>query len=298
MVASGAITAQQADELRKSFSHANKDSEIFSESPRKTVPVWLVGMAIVFFLLLTFILLSIGMDTDNNEIIQDVTQTINQPGEVGHMNKSLQSSLFFGVIILVPLIVIIMVFILSYNNLVNKEEQVLNSWAQIQSNLQRRSDLIPNLVSTVKSFMEHEKDVYSEVTKNRSADLTEVISELEKLGTNTRRNISKEQLSDENLIKTLAAEQARIGQHINKLMGVVENYPTLASADNFMALQAQLEGTENRINVARIAFNEAVRDYNGSIRKIPGSLIASLSNFKRKAYYKAENTEEVKVNIR
>jgi len=290
MVASGAISSEQAKELKTSSIGASSNhSSLVNKSARKPLPIGLILFATFTILLLSAILFIGGSTTDATQIVQDVSQTINQAGEVGNMNKSLQSSLFFGSIILVPIFLILMIFMFTYNSLISNEEEVLNSWARVESNIQRRADLIPNLVSTVKTFMEHESQVFDEVSENRAGGLSEVVSALEDLESNTTLSkVTKENLADEHFMKALATEQSQLGQRINKLMGVVEDYPTLASADNFMSLQAQLEGTENRINIARIVFNEAVRDYNSSIRKIPGSLVASISGFKRKAYFQSD----------
>lgn len=290
MVSSGSISQSQADDLKQSTIGLKAvDGEQTIEVPHKKFPVGLIVTALMALLLLAAIALVLGSGTDNTAIVQDVSQTINQTGEVGQMNKSLQSTLFLSTIILVPLFFVIMVFMLTFNSLVSDEEDVLSSWAQVQSNIQRRGDLIPNLVSTVKTFMTHEKEVLTGVAESRSGGLSEVVSALEQLESNkTIPTITKENLADEAFMKALATEQSRVGQRINKLMGVVENYPRLRSADNFMSLQSQLEGTENRINIARIVFNDAVRDYNSSIRKIPGSLVAGISSFKRKAYFQAD----------
>ena len=290
MVSSGSISQSQADDLKQSTIGLKAvDGEQTTEVPHKKFPVGLIVTALMALLLLAAIALVLGSGTDNTAIVQDVSQTINQAGEVGQMNKSLQSTLFLSTIILVPLFFVIMVFMFTFNSLVSDEEDVLSSWAQVQSNIQRRGDLIPNLVATVKTFMTHEKELLTDVAKSRSGGLSEVVSALEQLESNkTISSITKENLADEAFMKALATEQSRVGQHINKLMGVVENYPTLRSADNFMSLQSQLEGTENRINIARIVFNDSVRDYNSNIRKIPGSLVAGISGFKRKAYFQAD----------
>ncbi|MBV1913751.1 MAG: LemA family protein [Pseudomonadales bacterium] len=249
MVSAGAISQAQADDLHRSTKGLdNSEPLVLPEEPRAKLPV---GFALVALLVLLLVVMvaTIGGTDDSAAIVQDVSQTMNQAGEVGSMNKSLQSSLFFGAIILVPLIFVIMTFMLTYNSLVSDEEEVLSSWAQVQSNIQRRSDLIPNLVTTVKTSMDHEKEVLTDVAKSRSGGLSEVIEAMDALESNKAiSQVTKDNLADEAFMKALASEQARVGQNINKLMGVVENYPTLRSSDNFMSLQSQLEGTENRIN--------------------------------------------------
>ena len=189
----------------------------------------------------------------------------------------------------------------SYNSLITKQEEVLSSWAQVESNLQRRIDLIPNLVSSVKSYMEHEQQVFSDVSSKRAGGLSEIVSALESLTTTGElTSLSgqiKTKLADQAFMKSLVAEQQKVGQNINKLMGVVENYPELRSSDQFIVLQAQLEGTENRINVTRMIFNDAVGDFNASISKIPAKLIADFAGLERKAYFRADESSKEPLTV-
>ncbi|MCB9982716.1 MAG: LemA family protein [Rhodospirillales bacterium] len=206
-----------------------------------------------------------------------------------------------ALLVIVPLVVIIGAFVILHNGLVSKEESVMGSWAQVESNYQRRADLIPNLVKTVQSFAEHERAVLSDVTEKRAGgtaveqaigDLLKSRDEAEKLAQG-----AESKLGDETYMKALATAQQQVGTRMGHLFGLVENYPQLRSSDNFLALQDQLEGTENRINVARMNFNENVRAYNAAIRKMPASLIAGMGGFTRKAYFKADDGTDKGVKV-
>lgn len=163
----------------------------------------------------------------------------------------------------------------GYNNLQNKEESVNKAWADIESALQRRGDLIPNLVETVKGYATHERDTLEAVVKAR-AEATSV-------------KLSADQLSDPEAMAKFQAAQGGLNSTLSRLMMVAEQYPDLKANQNFLDLQTQLEGTENRINVARQRYNQAVEDFNASIRRFPESLTNKfLLHLKRKEYFKAD----------
>ena len=163
----------------------------------------------------------------------------------------------------------------GYNSLQTKEEAVFKAWADVESTLQRRADLIPNLVATVKGYAAHEKETLEAVIAAR-AKATSV-------------QISPEDLANPAAMQQLSAAQGSLSSALSKLMLVVERYPDLKANQNFLDLQNQLEGTENRINVARQRYNAAVEDFNGSIRKLPEKLTNDfLLKLKRKEYYKAD----------
>lgn len=163
----------------------------------------------------------------------------------------------------------------GYNSLQMKEEQVFKSWADVEATLQRRADLIPNLVATVKGYAAHEQETLEAVI-NARAKATSV-------------QLSPEDLSNQAAMQQLASAQGGLTSALSKLMLVVERYPDLKANQNFMDLQNQLEGTENRINVARQRYNAAVEVFNGSIRRFPQSLTNSLLlKLDRKEYYKAD----------
>ena len=163
----------------------------------------------------------------------------------------------------------------GYNSLQMKEEQVFKSWADVEATLQRRADLIPNLVATVKGYASHEKETLEAVI-NARAKATSV-------------QLNPEDLSNQAAMQQLAAAQGGLTSALSKLMLVVERYPDLKANQGFLDLQNQLEGTENRINVARQRYNQAVETFNASIRKFPYSLTNSLLlKLDRKEYFKAE----------
>jgi LemA protein len=163
----------------------------------------------------------------------------------------------------------------GYNDMVEKDEAVSQQWADVQTQYQRRADLIPNLVNTVKGFAEQEKEVLTQVVEARAKA--------------TSMNIDASNLTPEKLQEFQAA-QGNLRSALGRLMVVVEKYPDLKSNQNFLELQAQLEGTENRIAVARQKFNASVQDFNASIRKFPRVMYASSFGFEKRAYFEAEET--------
>ena len=198
-------------------------------------------------------------------------------------------------------ILIVLVFTLTvigylsyvYNSLTDSEEEVFTAWSQVESNYQRRADLIPNLVKTVRSFAEHEKTVIQNATDARSKNLSDMIqsaADLESTAQSAQKIAADggKRLTDQTRLQEIDASQKQVKDKMAAFMAIAEAYPNLRAADNFLALQDQLEGTENRINVSRLTFNEKAGQFNASIRRIPGSFMASLGNFQRKAYFKAQ----------
>ena len=177
-----------------------------------------------------------------------------------------------GVIVLILVIGFASLFGV-YNGFVTAEQGVNEKWAQVQNVYQRRADLIPNLVETVKGFAAQEKTVLEAVTQARaSAGSIKATPEL---------------LNDPANFKRFQDAQNQLGGALSRLLVTVERYPELKSNQNFLALQSQLEGTENRITVERMRFNEAVRDYNTRIKLMPGALVARVMGFKEKAFFEA-----------
>ena len=174
-------------------------------------------------------------------------------------------------LIVLALLLLVMIgwFTVSYNALVTKEEQVRTTWSQVESNLQRKVDLLPNLVKVVKRYAAHEKEVYGEIAALRSA-ASRALKE-------SRGEVAK-----------LAALQKQLDLATAKLFAVAENYPELRSSEQFLQLQSQIEGAENRINITRMQFNETVGDYNAYLRHIPANIIATIVGFRPKAYFKAD----------
>ncbi len=168
----------------------------------------------------------------------------------------------------------------GYNSLQVKEEGVFKAWADVESTLQRRADLIPNLVETVKGYAKHEQDTLQAVVDARS-----------KAGS---MQISAKDLSDPAAMQQMQAAQGQLSSALSKLLVVVERYPDLKANQNFLDLQNQLEGTENRISVARQRYNAAASSFNSSIRKMPASLTNKfLLHLERKEYFKAEEGAKV-----
>lgn len=167
---------------------------------------------------------------------------------------------------------------IQYNGMVANDEAVTTAWAGVESQYQRRSDLIPNLVNTVKGYAAHEKETLEGVVEAR-AKATQV-------------TVSADNLTPERFAEFQKA-QGEFSAALGRLMRITENYPQLRANENFSELQAQLEGTENRINESRLRFNEAVQEYNLSIRRFPGNIFAGLFGFeKRDKFEAADGTEQ------
>jgi LemA protein len=182
-----------------------------------------------------------------------------------------------GVIALIVVGVVLALVIgwgVSLNNqLVGLEQSVNEKWAQVQNVYQRRADLIPNLVETVKGFAAQEKTVLEDVTKARASA--------------SSIQLTPEALNDPKALERFQAAQSQLSGALSRLLVTVERYPELKSNQNFLALQSQLEGTENRITVERQRFNEAVREYDTRLRLFPGSLVARVAGFQPKAFFEA-----------
>ena len=165
----------------------------------------------------------------------------------------------------------------GYNGLVNDSENVDNNWANVETQYQRRADLIPNLVNTVKGYATHEKETLEGVMKARSEA--------------TQTKVDPTNLTPQKLAEYQKA-QAGISQALGRLIVIQERYPDLKANQNFQELQAQLEGTENRINVARKDFNDAAKKYNVSIRSFPKNILAKMFGFEKKVYFEAQSGAE------
>lgn len=165
----------------------------------------------------------------------------------------------------------------NYNSLVEKKQGVEQSWAEVQNQYQRRSDLIPNLVATVKGYASHESETFEKVTQARAAA--------------TSVNISAENLSEESIAKFQSAQNALTGA-LKSLLAVSEAYPELKANENFRDLQVQLEGTENRIATARGRYTQVVADYNTSIKKFPTNIYAGWFGFEAQPQFKADEAAQ------
>lgn len=161
----------------------------------------------------------------------------------------------------------------NYNSLVEQKQGVEQQWAEVQNQYQRRADLIPNLVNTVKGYATHESSTLEKVTQARAAA--------------TSVNINADDLNEETLAKFQAAQNELTGA-LKSLLAVTEAYPDLKANENFRDLQVQLEGTENRIATERGRYTEAVKEYNIAVRRFPGSVVASIAGFNAKPQFKAD----------
>jgi LemA protein len=195
------------------------------------------------------------------------------------------------VIALIVVVIIGGIFYVSVrNNLVNVDESVNTAWAQVESQYQRRADLIPNLVNTVKGAANFERTTLEAVI-NARAKATQVAAPSGPPGTGSAAP------TDQQAMDQFAAAQAGLGSALSRLLVVVEQYPELKTNQNFLELQSQLEGTENRIGVARKDYNDAAQKYNTAIRRFPASLVAGMSGFKPKAYFKGAPGTEKAPNV-
>lgn len=188
-----------------------------------------------------------------------------------------------GTIITIVVIGVVVLIIARFgisanNNMVEKQEGVRTAWSQVQNQYQRRADLIPNLVNTVKGYATHEEQTLTNVIEAR-AKATQV-------------TVDPDQLTDEALQKYMAS-QNNLSQALGRLMVVAEQYPELKANENFQMLQTQLEGTENRISTERQRFNETAKEYNVYIRKFPRNIFAGILGFKPQAYFESIAGAEV-----
>jgi LemA protein len=167
----------------------------------------------------------------------------------------------------------ILIFIASYNGLVNADEEVDRAWGNVESAYQRRIDLIPNLIETVKGYQIHEQELLTEITEARS------------------------QVAQASTPSGLAEGNAMLGSALSRLLVVVENYPDLKANENFLSLQDELAGTENRVKVERDNYNKAVKKLNVKVRRFPSNIIASMFGFERKEAFEAEAGADIAPDV-
>jgi len=176
-------------------------------------------------------------------------------------------------VILAILAIAVLWGVKAYNGLVQKDEAVQSAWSQVENTYQRRADLIPNLVATVKGYAEHESETLQAVVEARS-----------KATQTTVQDLSEESIAN------YQKAQSELSGALSRLIAVVENYPDLKANENFLDLQAQLEGTENRILAARNSFNDTAKAYNTAVRSFPANIVASLFHFDKKGYFEADES--------
>jgi LemA protein len=189
-----------------------------------------------------------------------------------------------GIVVVIALLFVVITGVSGYNGLVKKNETVNQAWGQVENVYQRRSDLIPNLVETVKGAAKFEQETLTKVIEARASA--------------SQIKITPEMLNDPQALQKFDAAQGELSGALSRLLVTVEQYPELKANANYMALQTQLEGTENRIAVERRRFNEVVQDYNVAVKRFPMSALAGMFGFSPKAYFQAvpgsEKAPEVK----
>jgi len=179
-----------------------------------------------------------------------------------------------GTVIAIAAVALLAIWsVAAYNGLVSKEENVKKAWSQVENQYQRRNDLIPNLVATVKGYASHESQTLNEVTQARAKA--------------TQTTVDIDNPTPESMLAYQQA-QGQVGAALGRLLMIQENYPDLKANSNFLELQAQIEGTENRISVERRRFNEEAGIYNTSLRRFPQNIIASITGFGPKPYFESE----------
>ena len=181
-------------------------------------------------------------------------------------------------IIIIAVIAVIAIYgVSSYNSMVSQEEAVGTACSNVENQYQRRADLIPNLVNTVKGYAAHEKETFDAVVSARAKA--------------TQTTVSIDDLTPEKM-EAYQRAQGEVGSALSRLLAVTENYPELKANENFQTLQAQLEGTENRISVERRNFNDVARAYNTSIRRFPKNIFAGMFGFEKRPYFEAQEGAE------
>ena len=181
------------------------------------------------------------------------------------------------IIIIAAIVAIVGYCMSSYNTLVGQDEAVGTAWSNVENQYQRRVDLIPNLVNTVKGYESHEKETFEAVVSARAKA--------------TQTTVDIDDLTPEKIAAYQKA-QGELGSALGRLLAITENYPELKANENFKELQAQLEGTENRISTERHKFNEVAKTYNTSIRRFPKNIIASMFGFEKRPYFEAQEGAE------
>lgn len=187
------------------------------------------------------------------------------------------------IIILAAVALIAIFCATSYNSMVSQDEAVGTAWSNVENQYQRRADLIPNLVNTVKGYANHEKETLEAVISARAKA--------------TQTSINLNEISSEKMAAFQQA-QGELSSALSRLMVSIERYPDLKANQNFQALQAQLEGTENRISVERRKFNEIARAYNTSIRRFPKNIVAGLFGFEKRPYFEAQEGSETAPEVK
>ncbi len=290
MLSNGVITAEQAKNLQENIL---KVAPSVKKPAHRKLPTGMIagGVGIVVVFLLTILLFSGANSEQSAQVVQDVSESLNQAGATGGVRGSL--STFMALVILgLPLIAAFIGYMpFIHNRFVSLEEEMLASWAHVESSYQKRADLLPNLAEAVRRYMGLEQNVQNEVTQAR-AEAGDLAEALENLG--TARGQDMYEAAD---LAAMAVQDKAVG----KLFAVMENYPDLKASENVTLLQKQLEDIESQINAARIYYNDATRDYNRAIGKMPGNLVAAMGGFRGRPHFEstvaASTAGQIELNV-
>ncbi len=284
MADEGVISEPQAERLLASL-----EATTPRLVPTRRRPGW--PTAVVALLVLGGVWLAGAGGTDPGAA-QDVAAALNQPGSIATMNRNVTHLASVLLVLVIPFLILAF----TYNGLVDREEAVFSAWSDVESTYQRRSDLIPRLVESVSRYLDHESAAVETVAGSREGALRRAVDELlarQAEAAATLAALGRDPTGDGAVLAEMSDRDSALRAALGGFRAVAEGYPDLRSSDQFLELQAQLEGTENRINVARLRFNKAAKEYNAAIRRLPGSLLAGLGNFQRKAYFEAEAGSDV-----
>lgn len=294
MVRDGVVTDEEAARLQASLDQQEARDEVLVQSmlerrsARRRFQT-LIGFCVAFFLfgaVTSWFLAPVGPATSSTPIgVSGDSQSTAAKRAVDlaalseerrrTMSQSIKLSGTVFVLIIVSVVGLILV--LLYNGLVDARERVNGGWAQVENVYQRRLDLVPVLIDGVKTYMDHERETLTALTEARA----EALGAQASIGGQAPQNAAQ--------MRALEAAQGKLESALARLFAVVENYPDLKASQNFLALQDQIEGTENRIAMERRNYNEFSRYYNARIQKFPHNLMAAALGFEAKAYFKAED---------
>jgi LemA protein len=290
MLAQGKLTAEEAERLSGALAaHAEREAPLRGVvSPRERRRLWLlIGSLAVFFLLgaATHYLLSdlagghvplvTGTESTTSALPEGRLIDLSGLSEERSttMNRSLPLS--FGIVTVAVLAVLAALLVLFYNGLIGAREQVNSGWAQVENVYQRRLDLVPLLVDAVQTYTEHERETLVELTQARA-------NAVQVSGAIGGAPQTVEQL------KAIEASQGEVESALARLLAIVENYPDLKASRNFLSLQDQIEGTENRVAMERRNYNEFSRRFNTKLQTFPGNIVADMMGFEAKPYFEAQ----------
>jgi LemA protein len=288
MLREGKISQSEADRLRQSFNTQTKQKGNRNNSTRHRLVMLLVISGVFFALgIIGGALMFEAPSPSSMPVTPHTTssETRDQGGrliDLGALqqerSKTMQNARTFSYSIFIVIIVagIGVAILLIYNGLVDSREKVNAGWAQVENQYQRRLDLVPVLIDGVKTYMEHERETLAELTEARATAL------------GVASTFSGQPPQTVEQMRALEASQGKVQSAIARLFAVVENYPDLKASQNFLALQDQIEGTENRIAVERRNYNEWSRSYNARIQKFPSNVVADSIGFEPKPYFQAE----------